>query len=116
MAPCRLKQFFPDAKFVVALRDPVYRILSSLNMERGMCLQGVGKEGLWWPKCCLLFYPVRPILNASVEKASTHYKQCLTTFVDGMVPEFIHGFSVHRQELWPLQLIAWPYGLHATNL
>lgn len=35
--PCQIKHLFPDAKFIVVLRDPVYRTLSFMNMARNKC-------------------------------------------------------------------------------
>lgn len=84
MAPCRLKQFFPDAKFIVLLRDPAYRLFSALNMGRESCLARVGMQSSSWPNCCGQFNEFKPEMDQAFNVANANYEKCLSTFVDGI--------------------------------
>lgn len=92
--PCYIKQFFPDAKFVVTLRHPVDRTMSYLNMMRSRCMQKKEADPKKQLACCEdVFSDIAERLALSVENMRGASQQCLNVSSSSGCLSMSHCFS-----------------------
>lgn len=76
-AACRIKHLFPEAKFIVSLREPVSRAVSEINMQRRHCAGQKLTEEDGWPHCCnVRFQPVVPKLSEALRSVKNLKDEC----------------------------------------
>lgn len=84
MAPCRIRQFFPDARFVVLLREPADRALSEISMNRRHCAEHKSWKKDGWPYCCVAdFSPVVPKLRLALQTLAGLKDECVSSETAG---------------------------------
>ena len=82
-APCRIKSFFPDAKFIVSLREPVARALSANAMLRRNCSPHETRHDDW-PGCCeTAFQSTVEVLEGALNALDSAKKECMDPFIKG---------------------------------
>lgn len=83
-AACRIKHLFPEAKIIVALREPVSRAVSEINMKRRHCAEQKLADEDGWPYCCdAHFQPVNPKIRQALKSLKDLEDECLNTSSPG---------------------------------
>ncbi|GMH36187.1 hypothetical protein BSKO_04055 [Bryopsis sp. KO-2023] len=81
--PCRIKHFFPNAKFIVTMREPVSRLLSANAMERRHCSPHESRHKDEWPACCeVAFQSTVELLENALEKLETVKDECMNPDIE----------------------------------